>query len=220
MGNGLTQIAERIAPRIVSEITNEIISSLRSMSFDDLAKLMNGGGAVLNGASHRSSGRRTSADIENTARDILKLLQNQPGLRAEEIRTALAIDKRNWLKPINAALSTGWVRKEGDKRATKYFAVVADVPASADAATPAVSEEKPVKKKASKKTKPAKKPTKKAKATAKAKPAKKAPTKKKAKPVKKTNKPAATKVTKTPAKAPAPSEPPDFPRPGDEYSDE
>jgi hypothetical protein len=47
--------------------------------------------------------------------------KNPKGLRAEQIRAELGIDKREWMRPLEAALGSKKLTKKGEKRATTYF---------------------------------------------------------------------------------------------------
>jgi hypothetical protein len=47
--------------------------------------------------------------------------QHKDGLRAEQIRAELSIDKREWMRPLEVALASKKLAKKGEKRATTYF---------------------------------------------------------------------------------------------------
>jgi hypothetical protein len=54
---------------------------------------------------------------------IVALVKKHPkGLRAEQIRAELKIDKREWMRPLEAALASKKLTKKGAKRATTYYA--------------------------------------------------------------------------------------------------
>jgi hypothetical protein len=57
------------------------------------------------------------------ADSIVALVKKHPkGLRAEQIRAELSIDKREWMRPLETALESKKLAKKGEKRATTYFA--------------------------------------------------------------------------------------------------
>ncbi len=65
--------------------------------------------------------RRSQEDIESMANDIVAFVARKPdGFRAEAIRAALKIDKREWMRPLQAALDSKKLKKSGEKRATVY----------------------------------------------------------------------------------------------------
>jgi hypothetical protein len=67
--------------------------------------------------------RRSADDIAAMADTIVALVKKHPkGLRAEQIRAELGIDKREWMRPLDAALESKKLAKKGEKRATTYFA--------------------------------------------------------------------------------------------------
>lgn len=66
-------------------------------------------------------GRRSSDDIAHTLQRVVSLLQHHPeGLRAEQIKEQLLLDKREMPRPIVEGLSSGVLVKAGQKRATVY----------------------------------------------------------------------------------------------------
>jgi hypothetical protein len=67
--------------------------------------------------------RRSADDISKVAGDIVSLVKkHKSGLRAEQIRAQLGIAKREWMRPLEFALSSKRIAKKGEKRATTYFA--------------------------------------------------------------------------------------------------
>lgn len=128
--------------------------------------------------------RRSAEDIDEMADKIVAYVK-QAGvpMRAEAVRAALAIDKKEWMKPLQLALDTKGLKKQGNKRATEYT-----VGGSAKAA--------PKGAKPAKKGKPAK-----AKAKAAPKKAKAKPAKAKAKPTKAKAKSNGAAKTKAPKKS-------------------
>lgn len=79
--------------------------------------------------------RRSSESIARSLDGIVALLRRKPGLRSEEIQKTLGIARNEIARPIALGISTGALRKSGEKRATKYSAGTAPGTAkSADAA--------------------------------------------------------------------------------------
>ena len=90
-------------------------------------------GAAASGAAAEKSGakkgrrgrlgRRSASDIGAVVERIVALLgQNPKGLRAEEIRAKLGLDAKELPRPIADALAAKKISKQGEKRATTYFA--------------------------------------------------------------------------------------------------
>jgi hypothetical protein len=66
--------------------------------------------------------RRTTADLEALGSRVTDLLKSSPsGLRAEAIREALGIARKELPRAISQLLAGGTIRKEGQKRATTYY---------------------------------------------------------------------------------------------------
>lgn len=126
---------------LASEFAHALLRSLRGASLEEiLTEVTHSGGAAprrrgrpAGGASHaapaapRKRGgrlhRRTAGDITTVAGKILSLLQSHKnGLRAEEIRAKLSLDRREIPRPLAEALKKKMISKKGKKRATTYYA--------------------------------------------------------------------------------------------------
>jgi hypothetical protein len=66
--------------------------------------------------------RRSPSDLEHVVGMITKALSDAgKGMRAEELRSALKIDRREIMRPLAVGLDSGKLKKKGEKRATTYF---------------------------------------------------------------------------------------------------
>ena len=71
----------------------------------------------------RRLARRSANDIQAVVGKMVALLKgNKKGLRAEEIREKLHLDRREVPRPLAEALKKKLVTKKGKKRATTYYA--------------------------------------------------------------------------------------------------
>lgn len=69
-------------------------------------------------------GRRGAAEIEKIASAVLTVLKLHPeGQRSEELQKSLGVTSRDLPRPLQYALEKKLVRKSGDKRSTRYFAL-------------------------------------------------------------------------------------------------
>jgi hypothetical protein len=67
--------------------------------------------------------RRSAKDIAAVTDSIVALVKKHAsGLRSEQIRAQLGIAKKEWMRPLEAALASKKLTKKGEKRATTYFA--------------------------------------------------------------------------------------------------
>jgi hypothetical protein len=164
---------------LATKFASDVLDAVRSVSLEELAAVTKSSvpSAVELPSTKslpRSSkrlGRRTQREIDKVVDRIVSLLGQHPkGLRAEELRTLLAIHRKELPRPLADALAGHKIVKSGQKRATTYRLVggkaAAKKPTVKAATKPAKASAKPVKKSVAKATKPAKK--------ASAKPAKKA----------------------------------------------
>jgi len=75
------------------------------------------------GASRRRLARRSPNDINNVVEQIVSLLSKKTeGLRSEDIRRELGLAANEMPRPLAEGLKTKKLSKEGEKRATVYFA--------------------------------------------------------------------------------------------------
>jgi hypothetical protein len=131
----LTELAQTFA-------TN-VLDAIRQMSLDEILAETQGGGraaararavavaAALGAAApvrgaRRKGGRllrRSADDIAALVDAIVDVLERTPdGLRAEEIRASLGLEAKELPRPLAEALATKRISKQGQKRATTYFA--------------------------------------------------------------------------------------------------
>lgn len=126
---------------LASQFASSILDALRSASIDELADVAGRNGGARRGrppaertdssagpAARRRGrggrlGRRSAGDITRMVESIVELLQrSSEGLRAEQIREALAVEAKELPRPLAEAISSGRITKSGQKRATTYFA--------------------------------------------------------------------------------------------------
>ena len=124
--------------QLASEFAHSLVRALRNASLDEIiaethsSHSAGGGGRrrgrapAAAGGGRRSGGRlqrRSQNDINAVVTKIVTLLKgNKKGLRAEEIRAKLHLDRREIPRPLAEALKKKLVSKKGKKRATTYFA--------------------------------------------------------------------------------------------------
>ena len=66
--------------------------------------------------------RRSAGDIANTLAKVVGLLKGKKsGLRAEQIRGALRLDRREMPRVLREGIAKKALRSKGAKRATTYF---------------------------------------------------------------------------------------------------
>src|SRR5688572_5096063 len=66
--------------------------------------------------------RRSSADVEEVAEQVLGYVRTHPGSRLEEIGRGLGTDTAGLKVPVKELMGSGRLRTEGQKRGTRYFA--------------------------------------------------------------------------------------------------
>jgi hypothetical protein len=128
----------RAIQALAEEFASQVLRALHTASLSELAAI--GGGAPARrgpgrppksesaGAPSAPRGRRggrrrrTAADLEALGARVTELLRgNSSGMRAEGIREALGIARKELPRAISQLLESGAIRKEGQKRATTYF---------------------------------------------------------------------------------------------------
>jgi hypothetical protein len=133
----------------ISQLANEfaagVLEAIRGASLQEILAESGAGGGVkarrgrppaadssrgagtTTGAKRRGRGgrlgRRSAGDIAGLVQQIVQLLESKPeGLRAEQIREQLGLEAKELPRPIAEALSSRKIAKQGQKRATTYFA--------------------------------------------------------------------------------------------------
>jgi hypothetical protein len=129
---------------LASEFAHNLLRALRNASLEEILSETAAGHSAHGGgrrrgraagvavAAHVGAGgggrgrrlrRRSQGDITAVVNRIHGLLKtHKKGLRAEEIREKLGLDRREIPRPLAEALSKKLVTKRGKKRATTYFA--------------------------------------------------------------------------------------------------
>ena len=111
--------------------------------------------------SRKKGAKRTAAEVARTEKDLLEYVTVKPGQRMEEISVALSTATKDLSRPLQKLLDTGALRREGVKRASRYYPTSGGGSAApAAAAAPATDEGG----KGKKKGRPAKKAAPKARA--------------------------------------------------------
>ena len=64
----------------------------------------------------------TTRDTGETVDLVVKYLRSHPASTGEEARKTLGLVKHTWNARVSRAITDGKVRKEGDRRATRYWA--------------------------------------------------------------------------------------------------
>ena len=120
---------------LAESFATSVIQAIRASSLADILQETSGakrgpGHPVSNGgptrparSSSKRLARRSEKDIAAVADTIVAFVKKRKdGRRAEQIRAELGIDKREWMRPLEAALESKKLAKKGEKRATTYFA--------------------------------------------------------------------------------------------------
>ena len=136
-----------VITQLASQFATGVLNAIRGASLEEILAETRGGAAVLAaarrpgrpagggeaeaapraGKPRRGRGgrlsRRSAEDIGEVVERIVTLLgQNPKGLRAEQIRQKLGLEAKELPRPIAEALASKKVSKQGQKRATTYFA--------------------------------------------------------------------------------------------------
>jgi hypothetical protein len=125
---------------LANEFAMSIIGALRAASIDDISHVTGHGtrqgrpargGVEANGAlplgkrggrNGKRLGRRSLEDIGRMIDSIVELLGKHPGgMRAEQLRDALHCQAKELPRPLADGLTSGRLKKTGQKRATTYF---------------------------------------------------------------------------------------------------
>lgn len=113
---------------LAEDFAAAVLAAIRSASLEDIvgqagnARGRGGAGLRMGGSDGRRI-RRTAADIASAVDAIeTLLLKNPSGLRAEQIRKELGLEAKELPRPLAEGVAQKRFSKEGQKRATTYFA--------------------------------------------------------------------------------------------------
>lgn len=124
---------------LAEQFASQVLAALRTASIFDVAALSGGEktsrgpgrprktaaapAAEAPARGRRGRKRRTSADLDALGGRIAELVRNTPsGMRAEAIRDALGVARKELPRVITQLLANGSLSKKGQRRATTYFA--------------------------------------------------------------------------------------------------
>jgi hypothetical protein len=129
-GSAMSNLRQTIQDH-AAHFAEAVVQALRGASLEELMSITGGRavprsvlgrGSATAGARGGRLGRRSPEDIHRTLGQIVAVLAQHPeGLRAEQLKAALQLDKRELPRPLAEGLGAGTLRKEGNKRATTYF---------------------------------------------------------------------------------------------------
>jgi hypothetical protein len=119
---------------IAQKFAAGVLDAIKTASLSDLAEAPRGTRTTRTSAPRasaptpkKSNGRlhrRTPAEIEKTLGAIVSLLKaKKTGLRSEQIRDALKLDKRELPRVLGQGLTAKKLKSKGVRRATTYTAV-------------------------------------------------------------------------------------------------
>jgi len=124
---------------LAEQFADSVLTAVRSASFGDLAALTGPTSAPRPGAPKpatsvstatltpklprtRKGARRSKADQQKIVDAVVTALATKKdGMRSEDIQKALGLSKKDVTRPLQLALTTKAIKKQGTKRATRYF---------------------------------------------------------------------------------------------------
>lgn len=120
--------------KLAEDFATQVLAAMRTASLEDVAALSGGRARAAEPARRRAGRpaaasaaggrrRRSKEDIDALGQQIVDLLRSKPeGMRAEDIREALGVERKELPRALRAIVAEGSARTEGQKRATTYFA--------------------------------------------------------------------------------------------------
>jgi len=116
---------------LASEFAHSLLRALRGASLDEILAETAHDHAALgesrpSGRREKSRGvrrRRSTEELDALVTRIVSVLKtHKKGLRAEELREKLGVERKELPRPLAEALKKRVITKKGKKRATTYFA--------------------------------------------------------------------------------------------------
>jgi hypothetical protein len=130
---------ENAIQSLASTFAINVLTALRGASITELLSIAGSGSGSGSGNGAKRSvvvappkatakrggrlARRSNVDLSAMVSQIVSTLaQHETGLRSEELRAMLGVDKKELPRPLKEGLASGSISKKGQKRATVYFA--------------------------------------------------------------------------------------------------
>jgi hypothetical protein len=127
--------------RLIDDFTSQLTALVRRSTLEDvLATLQNGAVAGVRRGPGRPRGsgrgpgrppqaraaggkriRRSSEGLEQMSSDLMSHVQSNPGMRGDQIASALGTDVGTMRLPMKKLIAEGKVRTEGQRRGMMYF---------------------------------------------------------------------------------------------------
>ncbi len=115
--------------RILAEdFTDGVLSAIRASSLEDLLaqaspRRKSARPGKTNDVSHLRTEfkRRPASLVQGHANLVIRYVKDHPGCSGEAARKELGLPRGKWNTTVKKAIATGQLRKEGQKRATRYF---------------------------------------------------------------------------------------------------
>ncbi len=114
--SAFAHLAQTFADALIAEVVRARLGEL-----EDGAPSLERAPAAKSGRTARTSSVARRARALDRIETLLKT--RHEGLRAEQIRSSLGVDKQLFTHAVSDGLEVGRLRKEGERRATTYFAV-------------------------------------------------------------------------------------------------
>lgn len=121
----------------VQEFSNELSALVRAAALEAVEQVLGGqsapliAGATLAGRKMRLPARaaggqgkrvrRTQAALDADKAAFLGYVSSNPGQRLEEISAGMQVDSKHLKRPVTLLLEEKKLRKEGERRGTRYF---------------------------------------------------------------------------------------------------
>jgi hypothetical protein len=118
---------------LAKTFATSIVAAIRASNLDDLVGLAEpstrdprrrGPGRPKGSTSRLGTKKASPSGTPSTAsltQRIAEHIEAHPGQTGEVARAALGVTKPRWSKAVALAVATGKLRKEGERRATRYF---------------------------------------------------------------------------------------------------
>lgn len=119
----MATIEKEIRDRI-QRFVNDMNDLVRRAAMEAVNTALAGSGRAARGVripTGGSTGRRTPQALEAVQDRLLDYVRENPGLRIEQINEAIGTSTREVRRPLTKLLASGRLRREGEKRASRYY---------------------------------------------------------------------------------------------------
>lgn len=107
--------------RRIEDLARKFVEDLTQIAREQVLEMLGGGITPSRLGTTRDGTKRPAALLDKLEQRFLAFVRTNPGLRIEQINAALGTTTKELALPIRKLVGTSALKREGARRATRYF---------------------------------------------------------------------------------------------------